>query len=133
MLPDAHADFIFAVVAEEFGLVAGLVIVALFGFIVLRAMTRARLESDIFIRLGTIGLAMLFGLQAIINMAVNIGLLPAKGMTLPFISYGGSSLIAMALAMGFTLGLTRRRPVAGRFHDEGVEAARPPRSRELST
>ncbi len=123
VLPDAHADFIFAVVAEEFGLFAVLGIVALFGFIVLRAMMRARLEPDIFIRLGVIGLAMLFGLQAIINMAVNVGLLPAKGMTLPFISYGGSSLLSMALTMGFVLSLTRRRPTAGRSHESGGDRA----------
>lgn len=123
-LPDSHADFVFAVVAEEFGLVACLVLVGLFAFIVLRGMMRVRAESDIFIRLGTIGLVTLFGLQAIINMAVNIGLLPAKGMTLPFISYGGSSLIAMALTMGFALGLTRRRPLSGRLHEP--EGAAPP-------
>lgn len=130
-LPDSHADFVFAVVAEEFGLVSCLVIVALFGFIVMRAMMRVRAESDIFIRLGAIGLVMLFGLQAIINMAVNVGLLPAKGMTLPFISYGGSSLLSMALAMGFVLSLTRRRPTAAKLHGPGVEAARRPPSREL--
>jgi len=132
-LPDAHADFVFAVVAEEFGLVTCLVIVALFGFIVMRAMMRVRGESDMFIRLGTIGLVMLFGLQAIINLAVNVGLLPAKGMTLPFLSYGGSSLLSMALTMGFTLGLTRRRPTAARLHDPVVRDARRPQSRELKT
>jgi cell division protein FtsW len=128
-LPDSHADFVFAVVAEEFGLVACLVLVGLFSFIVLRGMVRVRGESDIFIRLGTIGLVVLFGLQAIINMAVNIGLLPAKGMTLPFISYGGSSLISMALTMGFVLGLTRRRPLAGRLDEPGSGAPSPSASR----
>ncbi|MFQ5625697.1 MAG: putative lipid II flippase FtsW [Methyloligellaceae bacterium] len=132
-LPDAHADFIFAVVAEEFGLVTCLVIVALFGFIVLRAMMRVRAESDMFIRLGTIGLVMLFGLQAIINLAVNVALLPAKGMTLPFISYGGSSLLSMALTMGFALGLTRRRPTAASLHDPALQDARRPQPRELKT
>ncbi|GBE42082.1 lipid II flippase FtsW [bacterium BMS3Bbin10] len=131
VLPDSHADFIFAVVAEEFGLVACLAIVALFGFIVMRAMMRVRAESDVFIRLGAIGLAMLFGLQAIINMAVNVGLLPAKGMTLPFISYGGSSLLSMALTMGFVLSLTRRRPTAARLHESGGGAAPPSVSRGL--
>ncbi len=130
-LPDSHADFVFAVVAEEFGLVACLVLVGLFTFIVLRGMMRVRGESDIFIRLGTIGLVTLFGMQAIINMAVNIGLLPAKGMTLPFISYGGSSLISMALTMGFALGLTRRRPLAGRLHEPGGGVASHSVSREL--
>ncbi len=124
-LPDSHADFVFAVVAEEFGLVACLVLVGLFAFIVLRGMMQVRGEPDIFIRLGTIGLVALFGLQAIINMAVNIGLLPAKGMTLPFISYGGSSLISMALTMGFVLSLTRRRPLAGRLHEPGSGAPSP--------
>ncbi len=128
-LPDSHADFVFAVVAEEFGLVACLVLVGLFAFIVLRGMMQVRGESDIFIRLGTIGLVTLFGLQAIINMAVNIGLLPAKGMTLPFISYGGSSLVSMALTMGFVLGFTRRRPLAGRLHEPGSGAPSPSASR----
>ncbi len=128
-LPDSHADFVFAVVAEEFGLVACLVLVGLFAFIVLRGMMQVRGESDIFIRLGTIGLVTLFGLQAIINMAVKIGLLPAKGMTLPFISYGGSSLVSMALTMGFVLGLTRRRPLAGRLHEPGRGAQSPSVSR----
>ena len=130
-LPDSHADFVFAVVAEEFGLVACLVLVGLFAFIVLRGMMQVRGESDIFIRLGTIGLVTLFGLQAIINMAVNIGLLPAKGMTLPFISYGGSSLVSMALTMGFVLGLTRRRPLAGRLHEPGRGAPSPSVSRGI--
>jgi cell division protein FtsW len=130
-LPDSHADFVFAVVAEEFGLVACIVLVGLFAFIVLRGMLRVRGEADIFIRLGTIGLVALFGMQAIINMAVNIGLLPAKGMTLPFISYGGSSLISTALTLGFALGLTRRRPLAGRLNEPGRGAASQPVSRRL--
>lgn len=130
-LPDSHADFVFAVVAEEFGLVSCIVLVGLFAFIVLRGMLRVRGEADIFIRLGTIGLVALFGMQAIINMAVNIGLLPAKGMTLPFISYGGSSLISMALTLGFALGLTRRRPLASRLNEPEREAASQPVSRRL--
>ncbi|MDA7947641.1 MAG: putative lipid II flippase FtsW [Hyphomicrobiaceae bacterium] len=115
VLPDSHADFVFAVVAEEFGLITCLAIVVVFAFIVLRAMVRVHGETDGFIRIATIGLVSLFGLQALINMAVNVGMLPAKGMTLPFISYGGSSLLSMALTMGFVLGLTRRRPRAERF------------------
>lgn len=130
-LPDSHADFVFAVVAEEFGLVSCIVLVGLFAFIVLRGMLRVRGEADIFIRLGTIGLVALFGMQAIINMAVNIGLLPAKGMTLPFISYGGSSLISMALTLGFALGLTRRRPLASRLNEPEREAASQPVLRRL--
>ena len=123
VLPDSHSDFVFAVVAEEFGLITCLVIVVVFAFIVLRAMVRVHGESDGFIRMATIGLVSLFGLQALINMAVNVGMLPAKGMTLPFISYGGSSLLSMALTMGFVLGLTRRRPRAERFSRVSEDAA----------
>jgi cell division protein FtsW len=114
-LPDSHTDFIFAVAAEEYGLIACLILLTLFAFIVLRGLSKASQESDGFIRHAVAGLVMLFGLQTLINMAVNVGLLPAKGMTLPFISYGGSSLLAMALTMGFALGLTRKRPMAGRL------------------
>jgi len=115
VLPDSHTDFIFAVAAEEYGLIACLILLTLFAFIVLRGLSKASQESDGFIRHAVAGLIMLFGLQTLINMSVNVGLLPAKGMTLPFISYGGSSLLAMALTMGFALGLTRKRPMAGRL------------------
>jgi len=115
VLPDSHTDFIFAVTAEEYGLIACFILLALFAFIVLRGLSKASQEPDGFIRHAVAGLIMVFGLQALINMAVNVGLLPAKGMTLPFISYGGSSLLAMALTMGFALGLTRKRPMAGRL------------------
>lgn len=115
VLPDSHTDFIFAVTAEEYGLIACVILLALFAFIVLRGLSKASQEPDGFIRHAVAGLIMLFGLQTLINMAVNVGLLPAKGMTLPFISYGGSSLLAMALTMGFALGLTRKRPMAGRL------------------
>jgi cell division protein FtsW len=115
VLPDSHTDFIFAVTAEEYGLIACLILLAVFAFIVLRGLSKAAQEPDGFIRHAVAGLVMLFGLQALINMAVNVGLLPAKGMTLPFLSYGGSSLLAMALTMGFLLGLTRRRPMAGQI------------------
>jgi cell division protein FtsW len=108
-LPDAHTDFIFAVVAEEYGAVACLVLVALFGFIVMRALYRSGREPDPSTRLGIIGLALVFGLQALINMGVNVGLLPAKGMTLPFLSAGGSSMLAVCLTLGMLLALTRRR------------------------
>ncbi len=131
VLPDSHADFVFAVVAEEFGLITCLVIVALFAFVVLRAMARVQGETDSFIRMATIALVSLFGLQALINMAVNVGLLPAKGMTLPFISYGGSSLLSMALTMGFVLGLTRRRPRAERFSRSEDDPERASASREV--
>ncbi len=115
VLPDSHTDFIFAVAAEEYGLIACLILLTLFAFIVLRGLSKASQEPDGFIRHAVAGLIMLFGLQTLINMAVNVGMLPAKGMTLPFISYGGSSLLAMALTMGFALGLTRKRPMAGRM------------------
>ncbi|MDO8839862.1 MAG: putative lipid II flippase FtsW [Parvibaculum sp.] len=109
ILPDAHTDFIFAVAAEEFGVVVGLMIIGLFAFIVVRPMRRAAEERDLFVQFATCGLVAMFGVQALINMAVNLNLVPAKGMTLPFISYGGSSLLALALAMGMLLALTRRR------------------------
>jgi cell division protein FtsW len=111
-LPDAHADFVFAVAAEEFGIVLCLILLALFAFIVIRALTRAIRSEDAFARFGAAGLAILFGAQAAINMAVNLSLIPAKGMTLPFISYGGSSIISVAYGMGMLLALTRERPRA---------------------
>jgi cell division protein FtsW len=109
VLPDAHTDFTFAVVGEEFGLIACLLLMALFAFVVLKILVRARSEPDPFAALALSGLAMVFGFQAIINMGVNTALLPAKGMTLPFISYGGSSLLGMAIGMGLVLALGRRR------------------------
>jgi len=112
ILPDAHTDFIFAVTAEEFGIVVCLAVLLIFAFIVLRGLSFARRSEDGFCQLAVTGLLLLFGLQAIINMAVNVNLIPAKGMTLPFISYGGSSLLSLALGMGFLIALTRRRPRA---------------------
>jgi cell division protein FtsW len=112
ILPDAHTDFIFAVTGEEFGIVFCLVILSLFAFVVLRGLWLASQEDEPFARLAISGLTMLFGLQSAINMAVNVQLMPAKGMTLPFISYGGSSLLSLALGMGMLLSLTRRRPRA---------------------
>ncbi len=109
ILPDSHTDFIFAVAAEEYGIVLCLVLVLLFAFIVLRGFLHALKETDPFVRLAVSGLVALFGFQSTINMAVNLHLMPAKGMTLPFVSYGGSSLIAVALGTGFVLALTRRR------------------------
>jgi cell division protein FtsW len=110
ILPDSHTDFIFAVTGEEFGVIACIGIVTLFAFIVLRGLTHASKNEDSFCRFATAGLIMLFGLQSAINMAVNVHLMPAKGMTLPFISYGGSSLISLGLAMGFLAAVTRKRP-----------------------
>ncbi len=113
ILPDAHTDFIFAVAGEEFGLFLCLFVVGLFGFIVLRGLTRVLAETNLFVLLAVSGILAQFGLQALINMGVTLNLLPAKGMTLPFVSYGGSSLLAVALGMGMVLALTRRRPGEG--------------------
>lgn len=115
ILPDAHTDFIFAVTAEEFGIVVCILLVMLFALIVLRALFVAQKAEDPFIRLAVTGLALLFGIQAAINMMVNLHMMPAKGMTLPFISYGGSSLISLAIGTGFLLALTRKRPRAVDF------------------
>ena len=109
VLPDAHTDFTFAVVGEEFGLIACLLLMALFAFVVLKVLLRAKSEPDPFQALALSGLGLIFGFQAVINMGVNVALLPAKGMTLPFISYGGSSLLGMAFGMGLVLALGRRR------------------------
>jgi cell division protein FtsW len=109
-LPDAHTDFIIAVAAEEYGLVLVLVIIALYTTIVTRSLVRLMRERDPFIRLAGTGLACTFGIQALINMSVAVRLVPAKGMTLPFVSYGGSSLIAMGIMAGMLLAFTRKRP-----------------------
>ena len=109
-LPDAHTDFIIAVAAEEYGLILVLVIILLYTTIVVRGLTRLMRERDPFIRLAGTGLACTFGVQAMINMGVAVRLLPAKGMTLPFVSYGGSSLIAGGLALGMLFAFTRSRP-----------------------
>lgn len=109
-LPDAHTDFIIAVAAEEYGLILVMVIIALYAFIVVRSLMRLMRERDPFIRLAGTGLACMFGVQAMINMGVAVRLLPAKGMTLPFVSYGGSSVIASGIAVGMLLAFTRTRP-----------------------
>ena len=110
VLPDSHTDFVFAVIAEEFGILLCLVIVAVFAAIVGRALVRAFKRNSAFERMAIAGLATLIGTQAFINMGVNLQLLPAKGMTLPFISYGGSAMLATAVTMGFILALSRRKP-----------------------
>jgi cell division protein FtsW len=122
ILPDAHTDFIFAVTGEEFGVAACLLIVAVFAFIVMRGLFAAARNEDPFCRFAAAGLVMLFGVQSAINMAVNVHLTPAKGMTLPFISYGGSSLISLALAMGFLLAVLRKRPGSAILADAREEA-----------
>jgi cell division protein FtsW len=108
-LPDAHADFIFAVAGEEFGMILCLSLALIFAFIILRSFFRLFEENNMFVFLAVTGLIVQFGLQALINMASTLNLMPTKGMTLPFISYGGSSMIALAIGMGMVLGLTRRR------------------------
>ncbi|WP_441241049.1 putative lipid II flippase FtsW [Tardiphaga sp. 768_D3_N2_1] len=118
-LPDSHTDFVFAVGAEEFGILLCLAVLSLFAFIVIRAMSRAYATEDLFSRFAASGLAILFGVQAAINMAVNLHLIPAKGMTLPFISYGGSSMISLAYSVGMLLALTRMRP---RTEVEAIDA-----------
>ena len=123
ILPDAHTDFIFAVTAEEFGIVVCIVLLLVFAFIVLRGLSLARRSEDTFCRLAATGLIFMFGLQACINMMVNVHLMPAKGMTLPFISYGGSSLLSLALGMGFLIALTRRRPRAEMMDHYGQDRA----------
>jgi cell division protein FtsW len=109
LLPDAHADFIFSVAGEEFGMIATLFLVMLLGFIFLRSLARALSSDDLFVTLAAGGLLTQFALQSFIHMASSLQLLPAKGMTLPFVSYGGSSLLAMAIGMGMLLCLTRKR------------------------
>ncbi|MBN9593973.1 MAG: putative lipid II flippase FtsW [Afipia sp.] len=121
ILPDSHTDFVFAVAAEEFGIILCLALLALFAFIVIRSLSRAYASEDLFARFAAAGLAIMFGIQASINMAVNLHLMPAKGMTLPFISYGGSSMISLAYGVGMLLALTRQRP---RVEMESMGAAR---------
>jgi cell division protein FtsW len=108
-LPDAHADFIFAVAGEEFGLAFCLLLLLIFAFVVIRGFSRALKAEDIFVVLASAGLLALFGMQALMNIASSTHLIPPKGITLPFISYGGSSTLAMAWAMGMVLALTRER------------------------
>jgi cell division protein FtsW len=109
VLPDAHADFVFAVAGEEFGVVICVLLVAIFAFIVFRGFSRMLQETNLFVVLSSTGLLIQFGLQAVINMASSLHLIPTKGMTLPFVSYGGSSMLALSLGMGMMLALTRRR------------------------
>ena len=122
ILPDAHADYVFAVAAEEGGLIIGCFIILTFAFLVWRALWALRDETEHWVQLAASGLICLFGLQAIINLAVNLNLMPSKGMTLPFISYGGSSLLASAITMGMLVGLMRRRSTA-HTHMRSVSAA----------
>ncbi|GAN59933.1 MULTISPECIES: FtsW/RodA/SpoVE family cell cycle protein [Acetobacter] len=110
LLPDAHADFVFAVAGEEYGMIVCMLIIAVFGVIVVRTLLRLIREDDPFVVISVTGLVTGFGLQAFVNMASTLHLIPTKGMTLPFISYGGSSAMSVALAVGMVLALTRNQP-----------------------
>src|SRR3546814_654754 len=113
-LPEAHTDYIFSVIGEEFGIIACIAIAILYLAIIVRVLVRLLDEQDSFLILAVTALIAQLGGQAIINMAVNTQLIPSKGMTLPFISYGGSSFIALSIGMGLLLSLTRRNPYAAR-------------------
>jgi len=121
LLPESHTDFVYSVAAEEFGVALCLAIAAIFAFIVIRSLLRAMRNDDAFTRFAAAGLTMLFATQSAINMAVNLRLIPAKGMTLPFISYGGSSMISLAYAMGMLLALTREQPRAAYLRAPDLE------------
>jgi cell division protein FtsW len=110
IIPDSHTDFIFSVAAEEFGILFCMVIVLIFAFVVMRGLNHAFKERNDFTRFAVAGLVLQLGIQSMINIGVNLELLPAKGMTLPLISYGGSSMIAICVTAGFILALTRHRP-----------------------
>lgn len=122
-VPDLHTDFIYSVAAEEYGLIFSLLLICLFSFIVIRGLYRAMKLSDPFEQVAAAGLFVLIGQQTFINVAVNLNMIPTKGMTLPFISYGGSSMLATALTLGMALALTRRRPGAY-GHGEGLSQGR---------
>lgn len=109
-LPDAHADYVFSAAGGEFGILFCLMLVALIAFIVLRSLRGALNQNNLFARLAAATLAIQFGMQSAINLAVNVNLIPPKGMTLPFVSYGGTSMLAVAFGMGMMLGLMRKRP-----------------------
>lgn len=121
-LPEAHTDYIFSVIGEEFGLFACIAIACLYLAIIIRVLLRLLDEDDQFTILAVAGLVTQFGGQAVINMAVNTQLFPSKGMTLPFISYGGSSLLALAIGMGLLLSLTRRNPYLSRSQFSAVRS-----------
>lgn len=120
-LPDSHTDFIFAVAGEEFGAIICLMIIITFAYIVIRILINLLHEDDKFIQIAAIGIISQFGLQAVINMGVSLNLLPTKGMTLPFISYGGSSTLAISIGMGILLGLTKRKASLVKYRLQNVE------------
>jgi cell division protein FtsW len=119
-VPDLHTDFIYSVAAEEYGLVFSLCLISLFAVLVVRGLYKAMKLTDPFEQVAAGGLFVLVGQQALINVAVNLNMIPTKGMTLPFISYGGSSMLAMGLTMGMALALTRRRPAAYLFSEDAA-------------
>jgi cell division protein FtsW len=121
VLPDSHTDFIFAVAGEEFGAVACLLIGGIFAFIVIRGLLRIINETDRFVSFAVVGILAQFGIQSIINMGVTLNLLPTKGMTLPFVSYGGSSTIAIAIAMGMLIAFTKRTANLRKFQLNKLE------------
>jgi len=112
-VPDSHSDFIFSVAGEEFGLFFIVLLVGFYAIIVIRGFNKVMDNNDMFVVLAGGGILTIFGVQAIIHMGSALSLLPTKGMTLPFISYGGSSLLSMSVAMGMVLGLTRRSARSG--------------------
>lgn len=120
-LPDSHTDFIFAVAGEEFGAIICLMIIITFAYIVIRMLVNLLHEDDKFTQIAAIGIISQFGLQAVINMGVSLNLLPTKGMTLPFISYGGSSTLAISIGMGMLLGLTKRKASLVKYRLQNVE------------
>ena len=121
VLPDSHTDFIFAVAGEEFGAIICLIVIAIFALIVLRSFIKLLNEKDKFVQFAASGIIAQLGLQAIINMGVTLHLLPTKGMTLPFISYGGSSTLAIAIAVGMLLGFTRYRTPLNSYKIRNIE------------
>ena len=121
VIPDSHSDFIFAVAGEEFGVIICLIIIGIFAFIVLRSLLKLINEEDKFSQFAAIGIIAQFGLQSVINIGVTLNLLPTKGMTLPFISYGGSSTLAISIAMGMLLGLTRQRTSLTRYKLQEID------------
>ncbi|GAB4167743.1 MAG: putative lipid II flippase FtsW [Rickettsiaceae bacterium] len=120
-LPDSHTDFIFAVAGEEFGAIICVMIIAVFAFIVISSLVRINKEEDKFIQFAATGLITQFGLQAVINIGVTLNLLPTKGMTLPFISYGGSSTLAISIAVGMLLGLTKHKTSLVKYKRQPID------------
>jgi cell division protein FtsW len=121
VLPDSHTDFIFAVAGEEFGALTCIIIIVLFLFIIIKIFIKLTKEDDKFVQLSVTGIIAQLGFQSFINIGVTLNLLPTKGMTLPFISYGGSSTIAISIAMGIVLGLTKRKTLLNKYKIQNIE------------